>query len=113
MQVVVTYEARLMVTLLKIVLFGVLATISAKIGITVFYDLFSPGNLDQLSQEKAIQAALVGILFASPFLYYMVRSVKPRTKVERVVNILTKVNKENLNETDPFFDGVKELKRKR
>ena len=23
-----------------------------------------------------------------------------------------KVNKENINETDPFFDGVKEIKRK-
>ena len=24
-----------------------------------------------------------------------------------------KVNQENLNETDPFFDGVKEIKRKK
>ena len=27
-------------------------------------------------------------------------------------NKSVKVNQENLNETDPFFDGVKEIKRK-
>ena len=35
---------------------------------------------------------------------------KKPIKVEK--ENLTKVNKENLKETDPFFDGVKELKRK-
>ena len=38
-------------------------------------------------------------------------SVKKPIKVEK--ENLTKVNKENLKETDPFFDGVKELKRKK
>ena len=35
---------------------------------------------------------------------------KKPIKVEK--ENLTKVKKENLKETDPFFDGVKELKRK-
>ena len=38
-------------------------------------------------------------------------SVKKPIKVEK--ENLLKVNKENLNETDSFFDGVKELKRKK
>ena len=38
-------------------------------------------------------------------------SVKKPIKVEK--ENLTKVKKENLKETDPFFDGIKELKRKR
>ena len=37
--------------------------------------------------------------------------IKKPIKVEK--ENLTKVKKENLKETDPFFDGVKELKRKK
>ena len=38
-------------------------------------------------------------------------SVKKPIKVEK--ENLAKVKKENLKETDPFFNGVKELKRKK
>ena len=37
---------------------------------------------------------------------YTISNLKASTKK------LIKVNKENLKETDPFFDGVKEIKRK-
>ena len=38
---------------------------------------------------------------------YTISNPKVSTKKPTV-----KVNQENLNETDPFFDGVKEIKRK-
>ena len=38
---------------------------------------------------------------------YTISNPKASTKKATV-----KVNKENLKETDPFFDGIKELKRK-
>ena len=64
-----------MMTLAKILLYGVLATVSAKIGITIFYEIFPPENYNSIDHVHAISAAIVGIICASIFLVLMVRSV--------------------------------------
>ena len=67
-----------MMTLAKILLYGALATISAKIGITIFYEIFPPENYNSIDHFHAISAAIVGVICASIFLVLMVRSVNPR-----------------------------------
>ena len=65
-------------TLAKILLYGVLATVSAKIGITIFYVTFPPESYNSIDHVHAITAAIVGVICASIFLVLMVRSVNPR-----------------------------------
>ena len=67
-----------MMTFAKILLYGALATVSAKIGITIFYEIFPPENYNSIDYVHAISAAIVGVICASLFLVLMVRSVKPR-----------------------------------
>ena len=67
-----------MMTLAKILLYGALATVSAKIGITIFYEIFPPESYNSIDHFHAISAALVGVICASIFLVLMVRSVNPR-----------------------------------
>ena len=62
-------------TFVKILLYGVLATVSAKVGISIFYALFPPENYDSIDHVHAISAAIVGAISASIFLVLMVRSV--------------------------------------
>ena len=64
-----------MMTLAKILLYGALATVSAKIGITIFYEIFPPENYNSIDHAHAISAAIVGVICASIFLVLMVRSV--------------------------------------
>ena len=64
-----------MMTFAKILLYGALATVSAKIGITIFYEIFPPENYNSKDHVHAISAAIVGIICASIFLVLMVRSV--------------------------------------
>ena len=64
-----------MMTLAKILLYGTLATVSAKIGITIFYEIFPPENDNSIDHVHAISAAIVGVICASIFLVLMVRSV--------------------------------------
>lgn len=64
-----------MMTLTKILLYGALATVSAKIGITIFYEIFPPENYNSIDHVHAISAAIVGVICASIFLVLMVRSV--------------------------------------
>ena len=100
---------------LKIALFGVLATISAKTGIIIFYEIFPLGSVGDSvqAQVQAIKASIIGFIFAFPFLFFMIKSTKSNKKKKKSeVKKIIKVNKENLNEIDPFFDVVKELKRK-
>ena len=66
-----------MMTFAKILLYGVLATVSAKIGITIFYEIFPPENYNSIDYVHAISAAIVGVICASIFLILMVRSVTP------------------------------------
>ena len=66
-----------MMTLAKILLYGVLATVSAKIGITIFYEIFPPESYSSIDHLHAISAAIVGVTCASIFLILMVRSVTP------------------------------------
>tara|TARA_E500000178_G_scaffold336711_1_gene375017 strand:+ start:7637 stop:7948 length:312 start_codon:yes stop_codon:yes gene_type:complete len=99
--------------LLKIVLFGFLATIAAKTGITLFYEFFPPERPQYLNQVQALKAALVGTIFASPFLFFLVRSIKVNKNQHNLpFKEGIRVNQENLNERESFFEGVKELKRK-
>ena len=62
----------------KILLYGVLATVSAKIGISIFYVIFPPERYSSIDHLHAITAAIVGVVCASFFLVLMVRSVIPR-----------------------------------
>ena len=64
-----------MMTFAKILLYGVLATVSAKIGITIFYVTFPPESYNSIDHVHAITAAIVGVICASIFLVLMVRSV--------------------------------------
>ena len=64
-----------MMTLAKILFYGALATVSAKIGITIFYEIFPPENYNSIDHVHAISAAIVGAICASIFLVLMVRSV--------------------------------------
>ena len=64
-----------MMTLAKILLYGTLATVSAKFGITIFYEIFPPENYNSTDHVHAISAAIVGVICASIFLVLMVRSV--------------------------------------
>ena len=64
-----------MITFAKIVLYGVLATVSAKIGITIFYVIFPPESYSSIDHVHAISAVIVGIGCASIFLVLMVRTV--------------------------------------
>ena len=66
-----------MMTFAKILLYGALATVSAKIGITIFYEIFPPENYNSIDYVHAISAAIVGVICASIFLILMVRSVTP------------------------------------
>tara|TARA_E500000331_G_C17069675_1_gene631995 strand:+ start:360 stop:653 length:294 start_codon:yes stop_codon:yes gene_type:complete len=93
--------------LLKVISLGVLATIAAKIGIVIFYEIFPPKRLGHPDQVQAIKAAIIGLVFASPFLLALVKSIIPKKGKKPI-----KVNKENLNIKDSFFARVKELKRK-
>ena len=69
-----------MITLIKILLYGVLATISAKVGISIFYLIFPPEDFNSINNFHAITAAIVGIICASIFLVPMVRSVSSGKK---------------------------------
>jgi len=62
-------------TFVKLLLYGVLAIVSAKFGITIFYEIFPPENYSSIDHLHAISAAIVGIICASIFLVQMVRSV--------------------------------------
>jgi len=64
-----------MMTFAKILLYGVLATVSAKIGITIFYVIFPPESYNSIDHVHAITAAIVGVICASIFLVLMVKSV--------------------------------------
>ena len=64
-----------MMTFAKILLYGVLATVSAKIGITIFYVTFPPESYNSTDHVHAISAAVVGFVCASFFLVLMFRSV--------------------------------------
>jgi len=64
-----------MILFIKILLYGVLATVSAKIGISMFYEIFPPENYSSIDYVHAISAAIVGIICASIFFVLMVRSV--------------------------------------
>ena len=66
---------KLVITLIKILLYGVLATVSAKFGIAIFYLIFPPENYSSIDHLHAITAAIVGVACASIFLILMVRSV--------------------------------------
>ena len=70
-------------TLLKIVLLGFLATISAKTGITIFYEIFPPEHPRHATTDQAIPAALIGIIFATPFLFFLVKSVNWKKKSKK------------------------------
>ena len=69
-----------MVTFVKILLYGILATVSAKIGIFIFYVIFPPESYNVINYFHAITAAIVGVICASVFLLPMVRSVSSRKK---------------------------------
>jgi len=64
-------------TFAKILLYGVLATVSAKIGISMFYVIFPPESYNSIDHFHALTAAIVGVVCASFFLVLMVRSVTP------------------------------------
>ena len=64
-----------MFAFIKILLYGVLATISAKVGISIFYLIFPPESYSSIDHLHAITAAIVGVACASIFLILMVRSV--------------------------------------
>ena len=49
-----------MITLIKILLYGVLATVSAKVGISIFYLIFPPESYSSIDHLHAITAAIVG-----------------------------------------------------
>ena len=66
-----------MMTFVKILLYGFLATVSARIGITIFYVNFPPESYSSIDHLHAISAAIVGVTCASIFLILMVRSVTP------------------------------------
>ena len=101
-----------MFLLLRIGLLGLLATIAAKIGISGFYEIFPPDSPRSLSNFQSVQAAVIGLIFASPFLYFLSKSVNPSKKKRILCRKPIRVNKESLVNKDPFFDVVKELKRK-
>ena len=103
-------------TLLKIALFGFLATISAKTGITLFYEVFSPERPGYPTLTQGILAALIGIIFASPFLFILIKSIEWKIKARsKLVKRHIKVKDERLN--SPMrtrnFCNVQELKRKK
>ena len=64
-----------MITFAKILLYGVLATVSANIGISIFYVIFPPESYSSIDHLHAITAAIVGVACSSIFLILMVRSV--------------------------------------
>ena len=64
-----------MMTFAKILIYGVLATVSAKIGISIFYIIYPPESDSSVDHVQALSAALVGVICASIFLVLMVRSV--------------------------------------
>ena len=64
-----------MLTFVKIILYGVLATVSAKVGISIFYLIFPPESYSSIDHLHAITAAIVGVACASIFLILMVRSI--------------------------------------
>ena len=99
--------------LIKILLLGFLAVVAAKSGITFFYKLFPPELSTDIDNIQAIKASIVGIICATPFLFLLIKSIdtkmgKRKLRGKRSI----KVNSENLNETDSFYNGVRELKRK-
>jgi len=67
-------------TFAKIFLYGVLATVSANIGISIFYVIFPPESYSSIDHFHAISAAIIGFVCASFFLVLMVRSVTPNKK---------------------------------
>ena len=69
-----------MITFAKILLYGVLATVSANIGISIFYVIFPPEDFNSINNFHAICAAIVGVICASIFLVPMVRSVSSGKK---------------------------------
>ena len=64
-----------MMTFAKILFYGVLATVSARIGITIFYVTFPPESYNSIDHVHAITATIVGVVCASIFLLLMIRSV--------------------------------------
>ena len=66
-----------MMNFVKILLYGFLATVSARIGITIFYVSFPPESYSSIDHLHAISAAIVGVTCASIFLILKVRSVTP------------------------------------
>ena len=64
-----------MLPFVKIIPYGVLATVSAKVGISIFYIIFPPESYSSIDHFQAITAAIVGVVCASIFLILMVRSV--------------------------------------
>ena len=69
-----------MTTFAKILLYGILATVSARIGISIFYEIFPPESYSSINHSYAITATIVGVVCASFFLLLMVRSVTPNKK---------------------------------
>ena len=85
-------------TLIKITLLGFLATISAKTGITIFYEIFPPEHPRNTTHGQAMPAALIGILFALPFLFFLFKSVN--WKKNKKSKFLKKVFKEKNKNLD-------------